>query len=127
MSAASFVVVLFFALTGLVLNHPKWIAGPKRTTVYRSAFDPEWTNPAGPSDVAKLDIVEELRSAPGDAPPSDRRESLYVLEGELVLAVGDRELRAPAGSWVDLPAGVPHTLPDQEPVRYLRVLTPSRG
>lgn len=64
-SAASFVVVLFFALTGLVLNHPKWIAGPKRTTVYRSAFDPEWTNPAGPSDVAKLDIVEELRSAHG--------------------------------------------------------------
>ena len=41
----------------------KWIAGPKRTIVYRSAFDPEWTNPAGPSDVAKLDIVEELRSA----------------------------------------------------------------
>jgi hypothetical protein len=64
-SAASFVVVLFFALTGLTLNHPRWVAGAERTTVYRSALDPEWTNPSGPADVAKLDIVEELRSAHG--------------------------------------------------------------
>jgi uncharacterized protein len=64
-SAASFVVVLFFALTGLTLNHPAWFAGTQRTTVYRSALDPEWMNPSGLSDVAKLDIVEELRSAHG--------------------------------------------------------------
>jgi hypothetical protein len=64
-SAASFIVVLFFALTGLTLNHPIWFAGSQRTTVYRSTLDPEWTNPAGPADVAKLDIVEELRNAHG--------------------------------------------------------------
>jgi uncharacterized protein len=62
-SAVSFVAVLFFALTGLTLNHPAWFASAQRTTVYRSALDPEWTNPAEPSDIAKLDIVEELRSA----------------------------------------------------------------
>jgi hypothetical protein len=64
-SAASFVIILFFALTGLTLNHPAWFSGAQRTTVYRSALDPEWTNPAGPSDIPKLDIVEELRSAHG--------------------------------------------------------------
>jgi mannose-6-phosphate isomerase-like protein (cupin superfamily) len=71
--------------------------------------------------------IEELRNAPGDATPTDRRESFYVLEGALVLALGDRELRAATGAWVDVPAGVPHALADQQPVRYLSVLTPSRG
>ena len=35
-------------------------------------------------------------------------ESLYVLEGELALTVGDRELGAAAGTWLQIPAGVPH-------------------
>jgi hypothetical protein len=71
--------------------------------------------------------VEEVRSEPGDAPPRSERESFYVLEGELVLTVRDRELRAPAGAWVEVPPGLPHVLPTQAPVRYLSVRTPSRG
>jgi mannose-6-phosphate isomerase-like protein (cupin superfamily) len=65
--------------------------------------------------------VEEVRSEPGDtpAPPADRVESFYVLEGELVLTAGDRELRAPAGSWVDAPPGVSPVVPS--PVRYLAI------
>lgn len=72
--------------------------------------------------------IAEVRSAPGDAPPPRTEgESFYVLEGELVLALGDRELRAPTGSWVEMPAGVPHVLTSQEPVRYLSLLTGAAG
>ena len=72
--------------------------------------------------------IAEVRSAPGDAPPPRTEgESFYVLEGELVLALGDRELRARTGSWVEMPAGVPHVLTSQDPVRYLSVLTGAAG
>jgi quercetin dioxygenase-like cupin family protein len=56
-------------------------------------------------------------------------ESLYVLAGELALTIGDRELRARAGSWVELPPGVPHALSaaGAEPVRLLDLQTPSCG
>jgi hypothetical protein len=64
-SAASFLVVLGYAVTGLTLNHPTWISKAARTTVYRSALDPEWVNLAEPAGVARLEIVEELRSAHG--------------------------------------------------------------
>jgi mannose-6-phosphate isomerase-like protein (cupin superfamily) len=70
--------------------------------------------------------IEEVRSEPGDAPPPDtERGSFYVLEGELVLMDGGRELRAPTGSWVDVPRGVFLVVSQHAPVRYLRV-TPSR-
>ena len=72
--------------------------------------------------------IAEVRSAPGDAPPPRTEgECFYVLEGELVLTLGDRELRAPTGSWVEMPAGVPHVIASQDPVRYLSVLTDAAG
>jgi quercetin dioxygenase-like cupin family protein len=37
-------------------------------------------------------------------------ESLYALEGELTVTAGGHELRAETGSWVQVPAGVPHAL-----------------
>jgi len=37
-------------------------------------------------------------------------ESLYVLEGELTVTAGGSELRAETGSWVQIPAGLPHAL-----------------
>jgi quercetin dioxygenase-like cupin family protein len=68
--------------------------------------------------------IAEVRTAPGDAPPPrTERECFYVLEGELVLTLGDHELRAPTGSWVEMPAGIPHVITSQEPVRHLSVLT----
>ena len=52
-----------------------------------------------------------------------------MLEGELALTLGDRELRAPAGTWVQVPPGVAHTVsfPGSEPVRFLDLHTPSCG
>ena len=47
----------------------------------------------------------------------------------MTLTSGDRELRAPAGSWVQVPAGVQHTVAvtGAEPVHLLDVHTPSCG
>ena len=53
-SMASFVVVFFFALTGLTLNHTEWFAGSERTTQTKSALDAKWTKTVEDRDVAKL-------------------------------------------------------------------------
>ena len=52
-------------------------------------------------------------------------EAWYVLEGRLVVRVGDDEVEARAGSAVFVPRGTPHTYwnPDPSPVRYLLVMT----
>jgi mannose-6-phosphate isomerase-like protein (cupin superfamily) len=85
------------------------------------------------ADVETIGIVE-VRSEPGGASPPahvHRRhaESFYVLEGELLFTVGDRELRAAAGSWAQVPLGVPHTFVPvgDAPARFLDVHTPSCG
>ena len=63
-------------------------------------------------------------------PPADGgRPVTEAVIGELALMLGDRELRAPPGSWVQLPAGVPHAVlaPAPAPVRVVNVHTPSFG
>lgn len=50
-------------------------------------------------------------------------EIWHVLEGTLGFRIGDKEARAPAGTTVIVPAGVPHTYWEVEPSRYLIVLT----
>ena len=85
------------------------------------------------ADVGAIGIAE-ARGEPGEppSPPHVHRrhvESFYVLEGELALLAGDRELRAGAGSWVQVPPGVLHTVSSSgaERVRLLDVHTPSCG
>jgi quercetin dioxygenase-like cupin family protein len=74
--------------------------------------------------------IAEQRGDPGaPSPPNVHARHVrwfYVLEGELALRAGDRELGARAGSWVQVPPGVPHALSFPEPVRYLDVHAPSR-
>jgi quercetin dioxygenase-like cupin family protein len=66
--------------------------------------------------------VAVLTGAPDDGHVHrEHVESLYVLEGELVV----NETRAPAGTWLQIPAGVPHALSGS--ARYLDVHTPSFG
>ena len=85
------------------------------------------------ADVDEI-AVSETRAEPGSPSPPlhvHRRhaESFYVLEGELTFTAGGREFGAKAGSWVQVPAGVPHTVsfPADEPVRFLDLHTPSCG
>ncbi len=60
----SCVVVLFFAVTGLTLNHTEWFAGAERTTEAAGALDVAWTK-SGSADVARLEVVEFLRRTHG--------------------------------------------------------------
>ena len=78
--------------------------------------------------------VAEVWSGPGEgsAPPHRHRrhvESFYVIEGELALTAGGRDLRARAGSWLQVPPGVRHSVsfPGAAPARLLDVHTPNRG
>jgi mannose-6-phosphate isomerase-like protein (cupin superfamily) len=85
------------------------------------------------ADVEEIGISEAWID-PGDASPPPhlhRRhvESFYVLDGELAFTAGGRELPAPAGSWVQVPPGVPHTfaVTGDRPARFLDLHTPSCG
>ena len=52
-------------------------------------------------------------------------EAWHVLEGTLLFRFMDKTIKAPAGTTVFAPAGVPHTYSVlEEPTRYLIVLTP---
>jgi mannose-6-phosphate isomerase-like protein (cupin superfamily) len=85
------------------------------------------------ADVEEIGIVEIQSSLDEPSPPLHlhRRhvESFYLLEGELTFTAAGNELRARAGSWVQVPAGVPHTFAPAgaAPVRFLNLHTPSCG
>jgi mannose-6-phosphate isomerase-like protein (cupin superfamily) len=76
--------------------------------------------------------IEEIAitEVSGDSvePPSPQAshrhiEGFYVLEGELALTVGDRELRAEAGSWVQVSPRVARRV--SVPARHLNVRAPA--
>ncbi len=56
--------------------------------------------------------VLEADEPPGFGPPihvhRDAAEAFYVLEGEYVMYLDDREFTCPAGSFIFIPAGVRH-------------------
>jgi catechol-2,3-dioxygenase/quercetin dioxygenase-like cupin family protein len=74
-----------------------------------------------------LPLALELTIPPGGAPPLHVHDTLddsfYVLDGELVVRCGDRLLVAAAGSYVSLPASVPHAfrVVSARPARLLTV------
>jgi quercetin dioxygenase-like cupin family protein len=85
------------------------------------------------ADVEEIAIAEAHHDADGASPPAHvhRRhvESFYVLEGELTVTAGGRELRAVEGTWAQVPPGLPHTVTvtGGQPARFLDVHTPSYG
>jgi uncharacterized cupin superfamily protein len=84
-------------------------------------------------DVDEIGIAEAWAEPGGPSPPPHlhqrHMESFYVLEGEMTFTAGGRELRAEAGAWVEVPAGVTHmfAFPGSEPTRFLNIHTPSCG
>ena len=66
--------------------------------------------------------------SPGPRPHVHRNheEAFYVLEGELTVRAGAREITAPAGSFVVVPRGVVHqpSNPGTEPTRVLLIFSP---
>lgn len=63
-SMISCVIVLFFAVTGLTLNHADWFGSTSIQTDTKGKCAAEWVKP-GNQQVAKLEIVEHLRSHHG--------------------------------------------------------------
>jgi hypothetical protein len=59
-SMTSFVIVFFFAATGLTLNHAEWFGDADQATLVKDAVDSRWTN-TGTAEVAKAEIVQSLR------------------------------------------------------------------
>jgi mannose-6-phosphate isomerase-like protein (cupin superfamily) len=74
-----------------------------------------------------------ITMAPGrEGPPAHvhdaEDDAFYVLDGELTFMVGeDREVAAPAGTFVLVPPGVRHTFANRtaEPVRILNIHAPA--
>jgi hypothetical protein len=62
LSMVSFVVVLFFAVTGLTLNHADWFGDRARISKLAGTLNPRWVKTKDTTAVAKLAIVEFLRS-----------------------------------------------------------------
>jgi hypothetical protein len=98
LSMFSMATLLFFAVTGITLNHPAWFfGGSERTVQVQGQLKPEWLKPATPqpegegrqdaaNSVAKLDVVEHLRKTHGIRGAlvefrADERECMVTFKG----------------------------------------------
>lgn len=64
-SMGSLALVLFFALTGVTLNHQEWFASQQTTAERHGALDAGLLRTDSPDGVDKLNIVEHLRGEGG--------------------------------------------------------------
>jgi hypothetical protein len=64
-SMMSLSLVLFFAVTGITLNHQDWFAGQVVTVTRHGTVDTSWLATTDANGVDKLRVVEYLRSAGG--------------------------------------------------------------
>lgn len=65
LSMVSFAILFFFAVTGLTVNHIEWFTHQQKTFQYKGTMPRAWLRPADGKEVAKLEIVEQLRKAHG--------------------------------------------------------------
>jgi hypothetical protein len=65
LSMLSFAILLFFAATGLTLNHADWFEGQRRAVQYQGTLDAAWMNTADSKAVQQEKIVEFLRRTHG--------------------------------------------------------------
>lgn len=62
LSMVSFAVVLFFAATGLTVNHPEWFAKDVTTRELRGALDPRLLQISATDEAGKRRLTEAVRS-----------------------------------------------------------------
>jgi quercetin dioxygenase-like cupin family protein len=80
------------------------------------------------ADVAEIAVAEVALEPGAFTAAATAGESVYVLEGQPVLATGDRESALDAGAWVNVPPGpAPVLRAGAAPARVLRLRTPSPG
>ncbi|HWZ02995.1 MAG TPA: PepSY-associated TM helix domain-containing protein [Mucilaginibacter sp.] len=61
LSMVSFVVILFFAVTGFTLNHAEWFEGKEQVKKYTGKVQLKWVNVKDTVAIAKFEIVELLK------------------------------------------------------------------
>lgn len=61
LSMFSFLVVLFFAVTGITLNHAEWFDGKQVGKKISGTIPVDWVNASDTSQIKKLEIVELFR------------------------------------------------------------------
>ena len=61
----SFSILLFFAVTGITLNHQSALNGEPKALRFTGQFDSAWVSPPAGREVARLEIVGALRHAHG--------------------------------------------------------------
>ena len=95
------------------------LAGKTLGTTGDSFVVAEWRDAGGVSDRPRLIAPHHLHRSDDEA--------WYVLEGRLLVQVGDKEVEVGAGAATLVPRGTPHTYwnPGPEPVRYLLLMTPN--
>lgn len=62
LSMFSFIIVLFFSVTGLTLNHVDWFPESTVVSELKGSVNAKWVSVADTSKIPKLDIVEQLRA-----------------------------------------------------------------
>jgi hypothetical protein len=65
LSMLSFAILLFFAITGLTLNHAEWFDSQQRPAVYHGTLNKAWVNTSDPASVAKDELVNYFRRTYG--------------------------------------------------------------
>ncbi len=62
LSMFSFIIVLFFSVTGLTLNHLDWFPEKEVLKEQKGALNANWVNVADTAKIKKLEIVELFRN-----------------------------------------------------------------
>src|SRR5882724_4072347 len=63
LSMVSFTIVLFFAITGLTLNHADKFGDQLHTSQEKGQLNTAWVKTPDTAKIARLEIVEYLRTA----------------------------------------------------------------
>jgi hypothetical protein len=58
----SFIIVLFFSVTGLTLNHVDWFPESTVVSELNGSVNSKWVSVSDTAKIPKLEIVEQLRS-----------------------------------------------------------------
>lgn len=62
LSMFGFMTLLFFAVTGLTLNHPGWAEGKQQVKILTGKIDPAWLTRGDSTVVAREEIIEQIRN-----------------------------------------------------------------
>ena len=65
LSMLCFLIVLFFSVTGLTLNHVEWFDGKQVEKKFEGKLPVDWVNNADTSKIKKFEIVEFFRNKYG--------------------------------------------------------------